>query len=143
MSPVSTVRPHDPGGYDESPDFSGEGPVPAVSPRESVDPTMRYVSHLACPTCGATYPADRVMNLCEADGRPVQVVLDLDRLKAERGPDRFWTPDRPSLWRFGGLLPLDPDDPEDRRHVVSLGEGHTPEVPYLHPWADRLRARFF
>ena len=37
-------------------------------------------------------PADRVMNLCERDGRPVQVMLDLERLKAERGRDGWWNP---------------------------------------------------
>ena len=103
---------------------------------------MRFVSHLACPTCGATYPKDRVMNLCEVDGRPVQVVLDLDRLKSERGPDGGWDPGRRDLWRFGGLLPLDVADPDDRRSVVSLGEGNTPSLDYPHPWAARLRCRF-
>jgi threonine synthase len=102
---------------------------------------MRYVSHLACATCGATYPADRPMNLCPVDDRPVQVVLDLDRLKAERGPDRFWSPDRPSLWRFGGLLPLDWDDSDDRRSIVNLGEGHTPCLPYDHPLARAVGCR--
>lgn len=102
---------------------------------------MRFVSHLSCPTCGATYPADRIMNLCERDGRPVQVVLDIPRLKASRGRDGGWDPARPDLWRFGGLLPLDVADPDDRRHVVSLGEGHTPCLPYSHPWADRLGCR--
>ncbi len=103
---------------------------------------MRFVSHLACPTCGATYPKDRVMNLCEGDGRPVQVVLDLDRLKAERGRDGGWDPTRRNLWRFGGLLPLDVNDPDDARAVVTLGEGNTPSLPYPHPWADRLACRF-
>ena len=102
---------------------------------------MRFVSHLACPTCGASYPADRVMNLCERDGRPVQMVLDLERLRAERGSDGGWDPSRRDLWRFGGLLPLDVADPDDRRHVVALGEGCTPSLPYPHPWADRLRCR--
>jgi threonine synthase len=102
---------------------------------------MRYVSHLACPTCGATYPADRVMNLCDRDGRPVQMVLDLDRLRAERGPDGGWDPSRRDLWRFGGLLPLDVADPDDRRHVVSLGEGNTPSLSYPHPLADRVGCR--
>jgi threonine synthase len=105
-------------------------------------PIMRYVSHLACPTCGATYPADRVMNLCDRDQRPVQMILDLKRLKAERGADGWWNPTRKSLWRFGGLLPLDLDDNDDQRHIVSLGEGFTPSVPYAHPWADRVRCRF-
>jgi len=103
---------------------------------------MRFVSHLACPTCGATYPKDRVMNLCEVDGRPVQMILDLDRLKVERGQEGGWDPSRRDLWRFGGLLPLDVADPDDRRSVVSLGEGNTPSLPYHHPWADRLGCRF-
>ena len=103
---------------------------------------MRYVSHLECSTCGASYPADRVMNLCERDGRPVRMVLDLDRLRAERGRDGGWDPSRLDLWRFGGLLPLDVAEPGDRRHIVTLGEGNTPSLEYRHPWADRLRCRF-
>ncbi len=103
---------------------------------------MRYVSHLACPTCGATYPKDRVMNLCDRDGRPVQVALDLDRLKAERGGDGGWDPARRDLWRFGGLLPLDVADEADARSIVCLGEGYTPHLDYPHPWADRLGCRF-
>ncbi len=66
---------------------------------------MRYVSRLACPTCGATYPADRVMNLCPVDNRPVQMVLDMERIKAERGPDAGWNPERRDLWRFGACCP--------------------------------------
>jgi threonine synthase len=81
------------------------------------------------------------MNLCERDGRPLQVVFDLKRLKAERGHDGWWTPKRRNLWRFGGLLPLDADDPEDRRLVSTLGEGCTPCCVYPHPLADRLDCR--
>lgn len=102
---------------------------------------MSYVSHLACPTCGATYPRDRAMNLCEVDGRPVQMIYDLDRLRRERGPEAGWNPERLDLWRFGGLLPLDVADEADRRAVVSLGEGYTPELPYPHPLAARLGCR--
>lgn len=100
---------------------------------------MRYVSHLECPTCGATYPKGTIMNLCPRDGRPVQVRIDLGHLRAERGRDGFWDPDRRDLWRFGGLLPLDVNDPDDARHVVGLGEGCTPSVDYSdHPLAARL-----
>jgi threonine synthase len=102
---------------------------------------MRYVSRLACPVCGATYPADRVMNLCPVDNRPVQVELDLERLAAERGRDGWWDPSRRDLWRYGGLLPLDVNDPDDRRHVVSRGEGHTPCLPYEHPLAGSIGCR--
>jgi threonine synthase len=102
---------------------------------------MRYTSHLACSVCGATFPADAVMNLCPGDGRPVRMVLDLDRLRSERGPDGWWNPARRDLWRFGGLLPLDPGDPDDARHVVSLGEGFTPSLSYHHPLAERIGLR--
>jgi threonine synthase len=81
------------------------------------------------------------MNVCERDGRPLQVVLDLERLKAKRGRDGWWSPARRDMWRFGGLLPLDVDDPEDRRHVITQGEGCTPCRPYAHPLADRLGCR--
>ncbi|MHC5543639.1 threonine synthase, partial [Singulisphaera rosea] len=102
---------------------------------------MRYVSHLACSVCGTSYPADRIMNLCERDARPVQMILDLPRIRAERGRDGGWDPARRDLWRFGALLPLDIHDPSDRDHIVTLGEGHTPSIDYPHPWADRLRCR--
>jgi threonine synthase len=102
---------------------------------------MGYVSHLACSVCGAQYPPDRVMNLCEKDGRPIQVVLDLERLRAERGRDGWWNPDRRSLWRFGGLLPLEFDCLDDRRWITTLGEGHTPSLPYAHPVAQRVGCR--
>ncbi len=99
---------------------------------------MRFGSHLKCPTCGATYSIDSVMNLCPVDNRPVQVVIDLERLRAEQGRDGWWNPARPDLWRFGGLLPLDINDPADRACIVSRGEGHTRCLPYEHPLAKSL-----
>jgi len=99
---------------------------------------MRYGSHLKCPTCGTTYSIDSVMNLCPQDNRPVQIVIDLDRLKSEQGRDGWWNPSRRDLWRFGGLLPLDMNHPADRVHIVSRGEGHTPCLPYEHPLAKSL-----
>ena len=99
---------------------------------------MGYVSHLSCSICGTEYPAESVMNLCQHDGRPLQVVIDLKRLKAVVGVDGWWNPARLDLWRFGGLLPLNIDDPADRPHIVTLGEGCTPCLPYAHPLADRL-----
>jgi threonine synthase len=99
---------------------------------------MSYVSHLECTACGANYSAGRVMNLCERDGRPVQVVLDLERLRAAHGRDGWWQPARRDMWRFGGLLPLDPSDPDDRRHLVTRGEGCTLCRVYAHPLAARI-----
>ncbi len=102
---------------------------------------MGYFSHLSCSNCGAEYPPTSVMNLCQRDGRPLQVVIDLKRLRAEKGADGWWNPKRRDLWRFGGLLPLDIDDPADRPHIVTLGEGCTPCLPYPHPLADRIGCR--
>ena len=69
------------------------------------------------------------MNLDPADGRPVEMVLDLERLAADK-PDAAWyDPTRRDLWRFGALMALDIADPEDARHIVPLGGGATPLLP--------------
>jgi threonine synthase len=91
---------------------------------------MSFLSHLRCLGCGAEYAWDRAMNLCPVDQRPVEMVLDLERLAAER-PDQGWhDPGRRDMWRFGGLLALDAADPQDQPHIVSLGEGCTPLLDY-------------
>jgi threonine synthase len=97
---------------------------------------MSYASHLKCTGCGAEYAADAVMNLCPADHRPVEIIMDLERLLAEQ-PDLAWyRPERMDMWRFGGLLPLDIGDAADRAHIVALGEGCTPLLEYPgHPVA--------
>jgi threonine synthase len=88
------------------------------------------IACLKCTACSAEYPADRLMNLCPEDSRPVEVILDLERLLDEQ-PDFAWHhPERRDMWRFGGLLPLDIADPDDRLHIVTLGEGCTPSLDY-------------
>ncbi len=87
---------------------------------------MGYTLHLKGIGSGQTYSADQLMNLDPVDGRPVRMILDLERLQQDY-PDHSWyQPQRRDMWRFGPLLPLDPNQPEDARHIVSLGEGHTP-----------------
>jgi threonine synthase len=87
---------------------------------------MSFVSHLRGIASGARYPADAIMNLCPADGRPVEIVLDIGRLRAERPGVSWYLPGRKDMWRFGGLLPLDAVDPGDAGRIVTLGEGATP-----------------
>ncbi|WP_412069716.1 threonine synthase [Rubrivirga sp. IMCC43871] len=91
---------------------------------------MSYVRCLRGIASGAEYPADRPMNLDPVDGRPVEMVLDLDRLAAELPDFGWYHPERRDLWRFGALMPLDVADPADRAHIVDIGGGHTPELRY-------------
>jgi threonine synthase len=98
---------------------------------------MSYVRCLRGLASGIEYSADVPMNLDPADGRPVEMVLDLERLAAQK-PDAAWyDPHRPDLWRFGALMALDIANPDDARHVVALGEGFTPLLDYRdHPLAE-------
>jgi threonine synthase len=91
---------------------------------------MSLISHLKCIRCGTEYPADVIMNLCPRDDSPVEIIMDLERLVAEQ-PDLSWyRPERKDMWRFGGLLPLDVNDPDERKHIFDLGEGNTPLLDY-------------
>lgn len=103
---------------------------------------MSYVRCLRGLVSGREYPADRPMNLDPLDGRPVEMVLDLERLAREK-PDAGWYDRRrPDMWRFGALLALDAADPEDARHIIALGEGHTPLLDYAwHPLAGSAGLR--
>ncbi|MBC8160048.1 MAG: threonine synthase [Roseiflexaceae bacterium] len=100
---------------------------------------MSYISHLRGLGSGQHYRADTPMNLDPLDGRPVEIVLDLERLAFEL-PDYAWYhPERRDMWRFGALLPLDIANADDRRHIVPLGEGCTPLRDYSrHPLARAL-----
>ncbi len=91
---------------------------------------MAYLRCLKGIGSGNEYPADKPMNLDPADGRPVQMVIDIERLRHDK-PDAAWYhPARRDLWRFGALMPLDINDPADAAHIVALGEGCTPQLDY-------------
>ncbi|MDQ3618069.1 MAG: threonine synthase [Pseudomonadota bacterium] len=97
------------------------------------------MSHVRCLrgiASGVEYDADAPMNLDPVDGRPVEMLFDLERLAAEQ-PDAAWyQPGRRDLWRFGALMALDINNPADARHIVALGEGCTPLLDYPeHPVA--------
>ncbi|MFC3815163.1 threonine synthase [Lysobacter sp. GCM10012299] len=99
---------------------------------------MSYVRCVRGIASGVEYSADVPMNLDPVDGRPVEMVLDLERLAREK-PDAAWyRPQRRDLWRFGALMALDADDPVDAAHLVPLGEGATPLLDYsAHPVAAK------
>jgi len=97
-----------------------------------------FMKCLKCTCCGAEYPADTLMNLCPVDQRPVEMVIDIEKLQAEQAATAWYQPDRKDMWRFGGLLPLDIANPKDRQHITTLGEGNTPLLDYSdHPSAHK------
>ncbi|MGA9421009.1 MAG: threonine synthase [Rhodanobacteraceae bacterium] len=97
---------------------------------------MSYVRCLRGIASGVEYSSDQVMNLDPADGRPLEMVLDLERLAAERPAAQWYAPARRDLWRFGALMALDIGDPQDAAHITALGEGATPLLDYPnHPVA--------
>lgn len=99
---------------------------------------MSYVRCLRGLVSGIEYPADVPMNLDPVDGRPVEMLLDLERLAAEQPDARWYDPGRRDIWRFGGLMALDVNDSADAAHIVALGEGATPLLDYgHHPVARR------
>ncbi|MGY0619288.1 threonine synthase [Lysobacter sp. A378] len=99
---------------------------------------MSYVRCLRGLVSGVEYSADLPMNLDPVDGRPVEMVLDLDRLRAEHPAADWYSPDRRDMWRFGALMALDINDPGDAAHIVPLGGGATPLLDYSHhPLAGR------
>jgi threonine synthase len=68
------------------------------------------------------------MNLCPADGRPVQLILDTDAIKRDFPDMQWFHPQQKSMWRFGQLLPFNIGDPQQKEVIASLGEGHTPVI---------------
>ncbi len=97
---------------------------------------MSVVRCLRGVASGIEYPADVLMNLDPVDGRPVEMLLDLERLTHGQPNAAWYDPSRKDMWRFGGLLALDINDADDARHIVALGEGCTPLLDYAdHPVA--------
>ncbi|HMQ02571.1 MAG TPA: threonine synthase [Pyrinomonadaceae bacterium] len=89
-----------------------------------------YVTHLECSSCGLSFEPGRLLNLCNACGKPLLVRYDLEQaawavsLKTFQGRVS-------SLWRYRELLPLPP-----KGSIVTFGEGWTPLIK-----ADRLAQR--
>ena len=47
------------------------------------------IAKLKCTACGAEFPAGTLMNLCPVDQRPVEIIMDLERLQSEQ-PGLGW-----------------------------------------------------
>lgn len=84
--------------------------------------TLSTLTHLECGRCGATYEANRLMNLCPACGKPLLARYDLAKAAQTLTPEALKS--RPAnLWRYEEVLPVQRDDAR-----LMLGEGWTPLV---------------
>jgi threonine synthase len=83
--------------------------------------TGSTLTHLEGALSGATYPADELMGLDPADGRPLLARYDVERASRTLTAGSLAERRAGGLWRWAELLPV-----RDRSHVVYLGEGDTP-----------------
>jgi threonine synthase len=85
------------------------------------------LTHLECTSCGATYPADRLMTTCPTCAKVLFARYDLvaaaSRMTVESLATRPW-----DMRRYTEILPI-----QEPRFAPSLGEGGTPlhEAPRL------------
>src|SRR5215217_8117085 len=79
------------------------------------------LTHLEGSASGETYPADELMGLDPADGRPLLARYDLERAGATLTREALAGRRAGGLWRWAELLPV--REPVRRIH---LGEGATP-----------------
>ena len=75
---------------------------------------------LTCFDCGARHEPGRLLSTCERCGLPLQVNM---RLKPETDPESVIDRSFSSLWRYRGVLPIQPEG------AITLTEGWTPVVP--------------
>jgi threonine synthase len=83
--------------------------------------TGSTLTHLEGALSGATYPANELMGLDPADGRPLLARYDIERASRTLTAESVAERRAGGLWRWAELLPV-----KDRSHVVYLGEGDTP-----------------
>lgn len=74
---------------------------------------MKFVKHLECVVCGATYEAVPTATVCPTCGIAgiLDVIYDYDEINRHWNPDMIDQSRDLSLWRFEPLIPVDPNTP--------------------------------
>ncbi len=78
------------------------------------------LTDLECGLCAKRYPADQLINVCSACGKPLLARYDLERAAATMTPAALRERSA-TLWRYREVLPVLRDEA-----ALSLGEGWTP-----------------
>jgi threonine synthase len=89
-----------------------------------VHATGSALTHLEGALSGKTYPADELLGLDPADGRPLFARYDLERASRTLTVESLGRRRTGGMWRWAELLPVQTWD-----HVIHLGEGATPLLP--------------
>lgn len=83
--------------------------------------TRSTLTHLEGALSGESYPADGLMGLDPADGRPLLARYDTEKAARTLTAESLAGRRTGGLWRWTELLPVG-----DRKSIVYLGEGDTP-----------------
>jgi threonine synthase len=59
-----------------------------------------------CHQCGREYPPAEIFYTCPDDGANLDVLLDVDRIRAETSPEQISESRETSIWRYSQLLPV-------------------------------------
>ncbi len=100
---------------------STERSIETATAGGDVSATGSTLTHLEGALSGERYPADELMGLDPADGRPLFARYDLDRAARTLTKESLARRRAGGMWRWAELLPV-----RDERRLVHLGEGDTP-----------------
>jgi threonine synthase len=89
-----------------------------------VEDTGSTLTHLEGALSGESYPADDLMGLDPADGRPLLARYDLEKAASTLTSETLARRRTGGLWRWKELLPV-----RNRDNIIYLGEGDTPLLP--------------
>ena len=89
-----------------------------------MEDTGSTLTHLEGSLSGRSYPADDLMGLDPADGRPLLARYDVERAAPTLATESLARRRTGGLWRWKELLPV-----RDGNNIVYLGEGDTPLLP--------------
>jgi threonine synthase len=83
---------------------------------------LSYVTHLRCPKCGAKYKLSKNPIFCKTQGCEARIDIHYDYTRLREVITKKILANRPlGVWSYFELLPI-----ENRRNIISLGEGGTP-----------------
>jgi threonine synthase len=89
-----------------------------------MEDTGSTLTHLEGALSGESYPADGLMGLDPADGRPLLARYDIEQAARTLTAESLARRRTGGLWRWKELLPV-----MDANNIVYLGEGDTPLLP--------------